>query len=327
MKRLNIGVIGAGGIADRRAIPGILRSDRLRLAALMDQNGELAGRLGEKYGVPAYSQLDRLLADPAVEAVYIASPVFCHKEQVQAAAAAGKHILCEKPFALTSEDAEAMVLDCRERGVCLSAGFMMRFHPLHQEIRRLIAENALGDLVHIYANFSCWYPDNGSWRQTRALSGGGSLMDMGVHSLDLIQYLTGRPVRLLAADIRTQQFRYEVEDSASLLGVLPGGCALSVASFFCIPDQAAPSRLEIYGTQGSVCALGTLGQTLDGTLTGTLAGGAPLERTAAEGKNLYQAEFEQFYDRILSGAGDSADGGEMVAIQKLVEEAYRLGRQ
>ena len=99
-----------------------------------------------------------MLADPEVEAVYIASPASCHARQIEQAAAAGKHILCEKPLTLNLEEARRAVAVCRQRHVFLQEGYMMKFHGAHVKIKQLIDEGRLGKIVYVRAQLSCWYP-------------------------------------------------------------------------------------------------------------------------------------------------------------------------
>ena len=141
------GVIGAGGIADRRTIPGMMLSEKSELVAVMEVNLELAEKIRAKYNAKrAYDNVDDLLNDPEVEAVYIASPVVYHKEQAIKADRAKKHILIEKPVALTSAEGEEVAAICKEEGVKIAVGLMMRYHPYHQKMKEIIASGKLGNI-------------------------------------------------------------------------------------------------------------------------------------------------------------------------------------
>ena len=154
---VNFGVLGAGGIAYRRTIPGMLKAKNCRLVAVMDPVG--VERVAAEFKVAkAYTREQDLLADPAVQAVYIASPVHCHLPQIVAAAAAGKHILCEKPLTLNLAQTKAAVAACRKHKVFLQEGFMMKFHGAHAALKQLIDEGRLGKIVSMRAQLSCWYP-------------------------------------------------------------------------------------------------------------------------------------------------------------------------
>ena len=131
--KLNFGVIGAGGIARRKTIPGMLQARNCRLAAAMDPVGvrEIAAAFKVS---KAYATEAEILSDPEIEAVYIASPANCHLKQIRMAAEAGKHVLCEKPLTLNARQAKEAVDACRRNRVFLQEGYMMKFHCAHQAI-------------------------------------------------------------------------------------------------------------------------------------------------------------------------------------------------
>ncbi|MDH7569092.1 MAG: Gfo/Idh/MocA family oxidoreductase [Armatimonadota bacterium] len=264
---VNWGVIGCGGIADRRTIPGMMGAKNARLLAVMDQVPEVTQRVKEKYACPrAYATVEELLGDPDVQAVYIATPVFVHRDQVIAAATAGKHILVEKPLAMNVAQGREMIEACRQAGVYATEGYMMKFHSLHQKAKEIVASGALGKVVLARAQLSCWYPPiEGAWRQDPALGGGGALMDMATHLYDLLRWLVGdiREVTALADNL---VHGYPVDDASSTLLRFDGGAHGFVDAFFCVPDSSVLSRLEIYGSRGSILAEGTIGQGSGGTM-------------------------------------------------------------
>jgi predicted dehydrogenase len=334
--KIKWGVIGAGGIADRRTIPGLLAAENAALESVMEVSAELAERLASKYGVNKYFTSEaELLADPDIDAVYIASPVVFHLDQICAAADAGKHILVEKPVALCAVDAEKAVAYCEQKGVKLAAGFMMRFAAFHQKLKQLLENNAIGDVVSISGQFTCWYPDiEGAWRQYKDQSGGGALMDMGVHLIDLIQYVCGEKIVEVAAMDQTRTFSYNVDDSSAILARLSGGAFCSINSNFNIPDEAAKWRMEFYGTKGRIIADETIGQVEGGRLELLSAGGdkaydAAQNKQAFEAQslsvelgNMYTKEIENFGDAILGRAALVSPAADAVYVQKVVEAAY-----
>ncbi len=270
------GVIGAGGIADRRTIPeGIKASPRCQLVAVMDADARRARSVAEKYGVRhCLTRVEELLALPEVEAVYIATPNYLHREQTIAAARAGKHVLVEKPFAMTLAEGEAMIAACQKARVKLMAGYLMRFHAHHQCLTRMIQAGDLGQIVFGRAQLTCWYPEiPGAWRQDPAQGGGGALMDMGTHCLDLLEMLMG-PIRELAANVDTLTFSYRVEDAATVLARFESGAHGVVDVNFDVPDEAAQNTLEVRGTKGAVIADHTIGQDAGGHMVAYLPGGS-----------------------------------------------------
>ncbi len=180
--KLNFGVIGAGGIARRRTIPGMLKAKNCRLVAVMNPSDP--ERIAKEFKVPqAYRREEELLADPEVEAVYIASPVQHHARQIMQCAEAGKHILCEKPLTRDLREARKVAAVCRKQGVLLQDGYMMKFHGAHVKVKELIDKGRLGRIVYLRAQLSCWYPKMaGAWRQDPK-NGGGALTRHGVPSL------------------------------------------------------------------------------------------------------------------------------------------------
>ena len=310
-------------------------SEEAELIAVMEINDELAENLRVKYGAKrAYTDHKALLADPEVDVVYIASPVNCHKEQAIDAARAKKDILLEKPICLDIADAEEVLRVCEEEGVKIATGFLMRFHAINAKIRELVQSGAIGQVVSCRAQFTCWYPDiPGAWRQVKALSGGGALMDLGVHCIDLLQYIVGSKAKRVASFSRTNTFNYEVEDQASLMMELENGAFAYVESNFNVPD-AVPSKLEIFGTGGSIVAYGTLSQVEGGTIDVIAAdstAGYDAQQTRDEVKKLdVNVEFGNMYTKELDSFGRSHRDGAPVEVpaadavwaQRIIKAAY-----
>jgi len=339
-RKVNFGVIGAGGIARRKTIPGMLKANNCRLVAVMDPVG--VEEIAQQFRVPAaYGREADLLADPAVEAVYIASPVYCHARQIKMAAEAGKHILCEKPLTLRLSQAKEAVQACRRHGVFLQEGYMMKFHAAHVKIKELIDDGRLGKPVYLRAQLSCWYPKiEGAWRQERRKGGGGALMDMATHLYDLLEYFAG-PIRRIVALTGNLVQDYKPEDASTTLVEFKSGAHGTIDSFFCIPDEASRTRLEVYGSRGAVLSEGTVGQSKGGKLEG-IFGLGEAGYDAAQDKDVarrfsripfkpvdpYTAECQYFADCILRGCPPEINNAEnALHIMTLVEKAYASAKQ
>lgn len=335
--KIKWGVIGCGGIADRRTIPGMMLAENAELVAVMDANFQAAVKVKEKYNAKyAFDTIEELLALEEIQAVYIASPVFCHKEQAFAAAKAKKHILLEKPMALTSEESKEIAAICEQEGVKLGVGLMMRFHSYHQEMKKLVAEGKLGDIVSMRAQLTCWYPDiPGNWRQDKARSGGGALMDMGIHCIDLLQYISGLKVNEVTGFTGTQTFQYNADDSAAIVMKMENGALAIVDANFNIPDAAAKCRLELYGTKGSILAEGTISQVEGGDVSilisdDSLAYDAtqnrdeliPVKLSVPLG-NMYTKEVEAFGRAVENDTTPVITAADAIAVQTIVERAYQ----
>ena len=335
MKKVRWGVIAAGGIADRRTIPGMMLADNAELIAVMEVNMDFAEKIRAKYNAKrAYDNVDAILADPEIDAVYIASPVNYHKAQAIAAAKAKKHILIEKPICMTVEDGEEVLRICEEEGVKIATGLMMRYHAYHQAMKDIMDEGKLGKLTTCRAQFTCWYPDMpGAWRQIKSESGGGALVDLGVHAIDLLQYIAGSKVKTVAGMSSTNVFKYEVDDQASTLMELENGAFAYVDVNFNIPDDAALCRMEFYGTCGSMIAEGTLSQVEGGSLKVLLcedrgydaqqnrAPAEPIE-VPVEFGNMYTKEIESFGRSILDGQEIQVPAEDAIQVQKVMYAAY-----
>ena len=339
VEKVNFGVIGAGGIARRRTIPGMLKAKNCRVVAVMDPVDP--DRVAEEFAVPrAYRREADLLADPEVEAVYIASPVNCHARQIEMAAAAGKHVLCEKPLTLNLKQARQAVAVCRKHRVFLQEGYMMKFHGAHVKIRELIDEGRLGKIVYLRAQLSCWYPKiKGAWRQDPEKGGGGALIDMASHLYDLLEYFAG-PVRRIAALTGNLVQDYRSEDASTTLLEFASGAQATVDCFYCIPDEASRTRLEIYGSRGAVLTEGTIGQSNAGKMEAILDLGQAgydaaqsknatpkFRRIAFPTINPYTAECSYFADCILHSRPPAInDGDSAVRRMALIEKAYAAAK-
>jgi len=342
MEKVRWGVIGAGGIADRRTIPGMLKSRFAELVAVMSWPKEDADRVAQKYGVKAYYTVEELLADPKIDAVYIATPVYLHKTHAVAAAEAGKHFLLEKPLARTAAEAEEIVQAVRKAGVKATEGYMMKFHPLHKRAKELIEEGKLGKPVLGRAQLTTWYPDiPGAWRQDPEKGGGGALIDMATHCYDLLSWLMGSRIVQVYAIANTQTFRYPVDDSSTTLLLFENGAHGVVDSFFNIPDAAVKNRLEVYGDRGSIMSEGTIGQSGAGEMVACLmkeVGGYdalqerrpedfPAEKREAEPADMYTLEVDYLSECILEDKKPEINTLESgLEIMRVVDAAYESAR-
>jgi predicted dehydrogenase len=206
-------------------------------------------------------------------------------------------------------------------------------------MKEIVESGKLGNVVSCRGQLTCWYPDMpGNWRQQISTSGGGALMDMGVHCIDLIQYITGGKAEKVAAFIDTKTFKYEVEDSASVIFEMNNGANGYVDTNFNIPDAAAKCRLEIYGTKGSMIAEGTIGQVEGGTLDVVLSDDskdydAKQDRVdvvpvkiEVEFGNMYAKEIESFSNSILNGNSVEVSIEDALQVQRVVDAAYKSSK-
>lgn len=326
-------VIGAGGIADRRTIPAILKGGD-EIAAIMDRSEAVAERIGAKYGVKYYSDEEKMLSEAKCDAVYIGTPVSCHFEQAELALKYGRHVFIEKPVTLTSERGKTLVDDFKKAGRQLTVGYMMKYHNLHGKAAEFIERGAIGNVVDVRAKFSCWYPDiAGAWRQNKKLGGGGAVMDLGVHLIELIEYLLNDEITDVKSFYSTATFSYEVEDGAVVIFKTRKGVLGHFDVNFNIPDDASESRLELYGTDGYIILDGTIGQEEKGTLKYLYAPQKDYsamqtrkvpepEIYSGENDDLYLKQIKAFAALAQSGKPDYKNADKAVHVQKIAEMIY-----
>jgi len=337
--KLRWGVIGSGGIARRRTIPeGIMAAVNAELIATYDVDKKINAEATEEFDAIACVSEKELLARDDIDAVYIATPAFLHHEQVLSAAKSGKHVLCEKPLGMTNDQALQMIAVCKEADVQLGTAFMMRFLAQHQEALKMIQDGKIGKPVYARAQLSCWYPlMEGSWRQDPAKGGGGSLMDMGGHCIDLLEMFFGE-IKKVSCFINNSVHEYKSEDSAVAMLFFENGAMATVDTFFCMPDASSKNVLELYGSKGSILAKGTIGQGEAGKMFAFLEDDdtgydAQQSRSAADGieiipspVNMYRAEIEEFSSAILEARPTSLEATIGLRSQKILTACYESAK-
>ena len=336
--KIRWGVIGSGGIARRRTIPeGIAATANAELVAVFDVNPQANAEVARQFNARPTRSIEELLqAD--VDAVYIATPAHLHSQQACQVAAAGKHVFCEKPLGLTTADVKRMWNACRKAKVNLGTAFMMRCQTQHQAALRLIQAGKLGKPVYARAQLSCWYPPiPGAWRQIPRLGGGGALMGLAGHCLDLLEMFFG-PVTAVSCMINRTVHRYAAEDSGAVLVRFKNGATATVDTFFCIPDNSSKNRLELYGSRGGILAQGTLGQAEAGEMVAFLEGeakGYDAQQARAAGGgliiapppvNMYRAEIEAFSQALLEGRKTTESALAGLRSQLILDACYKSAR-
>jgi len=309
-RRLGWGIVGCGWVARDYGAPGIEASANGRVAAVFDVDPAATTRLASAVlggGATARPTLDALLVDSGVEAVYVATPNHRHTEVVEACAAAGKHVLCEKPMAVTLGDARRMVAACEAAGVLFATAFDQRFHAAHRRLRGLVAEGALGVVSQARVHYACWLPADWSadnWRVDPRRAGGGALIDLAPHGIDLIPMLLGDDWESLVGLVQRKVHGYDVDDGAVLVGRTRGGVVASIQVAYNCPDSYPRRRLELIGTRAMAVATDTMGQVPGGSLE--LIDAASGRRSAvnidpADDRSPFAAQAEAFAASVLEG--------------------------
>jgi predicted dehydrogenase len=246
VRRLRWGVLSTARIGRTKVIPGIQRGERSEVVAIASRDAAAARRVAGELGIPtAHGSYEALLADPDVEAVYLPLPNHLHKPWTIAAARAGKHVLCEKPLALTARDAEEMIDACDREGVRLMEAFMYRHHPSWVAARELVAAGRIGRLQAVQSWFSYYNDDPANIRNILE-AGGGALYDIGCYCVNLSRMLfAAEPTGVQGSAVR----------DATGTDVLTAGILSfeeGIASFVCSTRAEDDQRVEIYGTEGRI---------------------------------------------------------------------------
>jgi predicted dehydrogenase len=307
-------VIGIGDITSRRVIPAILAEPRSRLHGIVTRTPVKA----EAYGVPAWIDLQDALRDPGIDAVYVATPVFLHAPQTIASLRAGKHVLCEKPMAISYEQALEMVRAAAECGPTLGVAYYRRMYPKLHRARRLLADGAIGRPVLAEANCHDWFNNEDGrrgWFLDPAMAGGGPLYDTASHRIDVFNFLFGTPTKV-CAQLSNVVHQAAVEDAATVLIEYDSGVRGIV-------DARRHSRVErdefrIIGTDGEMVLSPLNGPSL------VYPGGS---EELPPHSNLHYPCVENFVSAVLEGAplfssGETALWTDWVTEQAMASAAY-----
>ncbi len=255
MAPVGFAVLGLGTLAQTAILPAFAGMQDARLVATISRDPEKARRLASQHGAThAYGSLEECLANPEVEAVYIVTPPGNHVLEVQAVARAGRHVLCEKPLAVTVAEAAEMVDTCAFHSVLLMTAYRKIFEPSMLFIRDLVREGRLGDLKLLHTSFSERHASpqtSPPWILNRALAGGGPLMDLGVYCVHAARWLAGENPTSVSAyqwNHNPELFR-EVEEGIAFSMYFPSGLVAQASTSY---SAAFQSMLYLGGTLGSI---------------------------------------------------------------------------
>ena len=245
--------IGMGWWSDELADAVQGKSDAIRIATCFTRSPEKRAVFADKYGTQTHESYEAVLADDGIDAVILTTPHSTHAEQVIAAAAAGKHVFCEKPFTLTRASAEAAAEACAGAGVVLAIGQNRRYHSATQALKAMLEEGALGTILHAEANFSVpsalGYPPD-LWRSDRIESPAGSVTGLGIHMIDALIHLLG-PIARVAAQAYRRAVPVDIDDTTSVLFAFESGVSGYLGTLFACPHT---SYINVYGTGGNAFA-------------------------------------------------------------------------
>ncbi len=321
------GLIGASTIAAEHVIGAIRAQKDNAISAVLSSSRERADAYAARHAIPnADTELAVLLARPEIDAVYISTTNEKHRDQALAAIAAGKHVLCEKPLAMSVADARRMVDAARKAGLVFATNHHLRCSGAHRAAKALIAGGRIGKVLSMRVFHAVLLPEHlRGWRLDNPAAGGGVIPDITVHDADTVRfYLDEDPKRVVAQAV-SSGLGQGVEDSVMSVWTMPSGVMVQSHESFTHPF--AGSGLEIHGTEGSIFARNVMTQLPTGTITLVTAEGEA--DVPYESYNLYEYAIAAF-NRAVSGEGrpaaDGIDGVKSLAIAMAVRQSAREGR-
>jgi predicted dehydrogenase len=240
-KKLGFALVGLGSLSGNQIAPALFEKTKLcKLTGLVSGHPDKAKEWAKKYGVPErniydYQNFDQIKNNPEIDVVYVVLPNSMHAEYTIRAAKAGKHVLCEKPMAISVKECDAMIAACKTAGRKLAIAYRLHFEPNNLELVRLAREKTLGSVKVIEAAAGFPIGDPKQWRLDKALAGGGSLMDIGIYALQAARYISGEePVAVSAQMSITDPVKFKPGVDESLLFTLkfPSGVVANCASSY-----------------------------------------------------------------------------------------------
>lgn len=342
MEKLKIGVIGVGNISNEH-IQAYLKNPNVELYAFCDINKTQLKMMAEKYGVTrTFTDKDEMLALPELDAVSVCTWNSEHAPCTIAALNAGKHVLCEKPMATTVEEAIAMKEAAERNGKLLQIGFVRRFGNDCEVLQDFIQQDFLGEIYYAKATYLRRNGNPMGWFGDVSRSGGGPLIDLGVHVIDLTRYLMGnpKPVSVYGVTFRKLGNRSElkdqkdyvsasatdhdicdVEDMATAMVRYDNGAVLSVETSFSLNLKKPQGTIELFGTKGGARLDPELELYTD--INGYMADVNLCSPTALSFDGLFQKEIDHFADCILHGTPCRAPAQDGIDIMRILRAIYK----
>lgn len=326
-KKVGFAVVGLGSIAQSSVLPAFSRSKKARLVALVSRDKKKAARLAHKFKTPSfygYEEYAACLANPEVDAIYVATPQGEHARLTVQAARAGKHVLCEKPLAATVEQSALMVDACRKHHVSLMTAYRKYFEPGARFLKRLIQDGSLGRIDVIHTSFSELYVPGKSleWMLDPKMAGGGPLMDLGIYCVNTTRWLVGEdPVEVSAEAWKHDAVRFrEVEEGISFRMQFSSGLVVQGSSSY---GAVMSSFISVQGTMGWALMTPAFDFNEETRLTGKIKGRQIARRFKVMDE--FAPEIDAFASAIQNKGKIEPDGAQghrdMIILQSIYESA------
>jgi 1,5-anhydro-D-fructose reductase (1,5-anhydro-D-mannitol-forming) len=318
-------LVGASTIAAEHML-GALRGAGQDVVVVQSTTERRAAEFAQAHGIAGFgTDLEAILSDQAIGAVYISSTNEKHHAQALAAIAAGKHVLCEKPLAMSVDQAAGMVAAAQAKGVVFATNHHLRCSGSHRTVRDLVASGRIGRVLSLRLFHAVHLPGHlQGWRIDNAAAGGGVIPDITVHDADVARFILGEDPVSVVAEMASLGMGRGVEDSVMSVWTMPSGAMVMAHESFTHPF--AGSGLEVHGTEGSIFATGVMTQQPVGEVVLVTAKGR--EGVPYPAHNLYAQAVADFLSAVEGRgrpAADGRDGIASLAVALAVREAARSG--
>lgn len=326
-RKLGFCIVGLGRISMEHFMPATRESSYAKVTAIVSGHRDKAVRVAAEYGVPtkniySYDNFNGIAGNPEIDAVYIALPNSMHADYTVRAANAGKHVLCEKPMSTSVADAETMEAACRRANRKLMIAYRCHFEPAHMRARQLVRDGKLGKIETIDSAFG-FNIGPGEWRLSKAMAGGGPMMDVGIYCLNVSRLLTGEePVSVKGySSVVDQDGRFkEVEENLSWSMKFPSGAVASCSTTY---GGNMGSYFRVVGSKGEVVvepAFSYDGQRFIARIAGEPAIDEP---TNFKDPGCFMREADHFAECVFSNREPGPNGAEGIRDMKWIAAIYQ----
>lgn len=341
MSKLKVGIIGTGGIS-RMHTESYQALDNVEVVACCDIDSEKVKAYAEKYNIPHhYTDCNEMMKKEKLDLVSVTTWNEAHCKCTIAALRGGAHVICEKPMAMNAAEAEEMLRVAKEEGKLLQVGFVRRFGGDVGILKQFESADIVGDIYYAKAVYlrRCGFP--GGWFGDKAYSGGGALIDLAVHFIDLVRFLTGNPKPVSVYGVTYNnlgpnratgaeqawkvksdpRFTYNVEDFASALIRFDNGMTLSIETSFNLNCKRDSGKVELFGTKGGVVMSPEFEIYTD--LGGRFVNIQPASNVQFDFTNAFRAEIKGFVDAATGKAPCIAPAEDGVTLMKILDGIYK----
>ncbi|AXE63408.1 hypothetical protein BBF93_03625 [Hyphomonas sp. CACIAM 19H1] len=318
---VRIGILGAAKIAPKALIPQVKKRADCSVVAIAARDGARAGAFAGAHGIPeVVESYEALIARPDIDLIYNALPPHRHADLSIAALEAGKHVLCEKPFALNAPEARRMADAAERTGRHLIEAFHYRFHPMFLDILEKVRSGAIGRLCAMKADFSVRIPYAAEELRHRPDLGGGALMDLGCYPLHWLRTVAGSEPRLISARMEEGAAGIDLVTEAEL--EFPGGVPARLRTSM-KPDQKIKAFLAIKGSEGILRATNPIHPSRGNAIS--IQRGRDVTRYSVDGETTYDYQLAHVLDVIAGRATPLTGGADAVANMAMIDAIYETG--